>query len=135
MEAALFSERVYYSNQRTASVLQPGTLLLFYESSEPGKPGAVIACARVIRGALAFRPDISEETQRRGVLSPAQIDKLGRRGPKNLTYFDNMMRFKNPVQVKRLRQIGCTGTFVTSKRVSAECFGRVVEEGEPCALL
>jgi GNAT superfamily N-acetyltransferase/predicted nucleic acid-binding protein len=135
MEASLFSERVYYSSQRTASVLQPGTLLLFYESSQSGKPGAVIACARVIRAALAFRPDISEETRRRGVLSPAQIDKLGRCGPKNLTYFDNMMRFRKPVQVRRLRQVGCKGTLVTSKRVSAECFRRVVEEGEPCALL
>jgi len=136
MEAALFSERVYYSNRRTASVLQPGTLILFYESAGTSKPGAVVACARVIRSALALRPDIPAETQRHGVLRPTEIDRLGnRREPRNLTYFDNLMRFRNPVRVERLRQIRCVGTLITSARISVEHFRQMVKEGDPCALL
>lgn len=59
-EALLFSERVYYSDPRTVSVLTPGTLLVFYESLTDDGVGAAIACARVVRSGLALDRDISD---------------------------------------------------------------------------
>ena len=130
-DAVLFSERVYYSHARTASVLAPGTLILFYESSESARPGAAVACARVVRSALGLQTDVPTETQQKGVLRPEEIERLGG----NLTYFDNMLRFKKPVGIRRLREIGCgRGTMVTSKRISLDEFRRVIKEGEPIAL-
>jgi hypothetical protein len=136
-EASLFSERVYYSHPHTASVLTPGTLLVFYESLRDEGLGAAIACARVVRSALAVGREISTETRRRGVLDIEKLDDPGPSGMRKLTFFDNIMIFANPVSLEHLRQMGCweKSNLVTSRPISAEHFQLIVKEGAPNAKL
>lgn len=136
-EASFFSERVYYSDRRTASVLTPGALLVFYESSRDEGLGAAIACARVVRSALAVDREISTETRRRGVLDAEKLEHEGPPETRNLTFFDNLMIFANPVSLERLREAGCwdKSNLVTSRPISTEHFQRVVKEGAPNAKL
>ena len=133
-EALLFSERVYYSDPRTVSVLTPGTLLVFYESLTDDGVGAAIACARVVRSGLAIDRDIPMETRRRGVLETG--DPLIS-GTRNLTFFDNLMVLSMPVRLQRLKEMGCwhSGNLVTSRPLSTEQFQLIVKEGLPSAKL
>jgi hypothetical protein len=136
-EASLFSERVYYSDPRTALVLTPGSLLVFYESSEDEGLRAAIACARVVRSALAVGREISTETRRRGVFDTDKLEHQGPQQTRNLTFFDNLMIFAKPVSLERLREIGCweKSNLVTSRPISAEHFQLIVKEGVPNAKL
>lgn len=136
-EASLFSERVYYSDPRTASVLTPGTLIIFYESLKDEGLGAAIACARVVRSGLAVGREISLETRRRGVLDTEKFEQLGPSEMRNLTFFDNIMTFANPVSLEKLREIGCwdKSNLVTSRPISGENFQLIVKEGHPNATL
>ncbi|SPE30422.1 putative GCN5-related N-acetyltransferase [Acidobacteriia bacterium SbA2] len=103
--ASLFSERVYYSSSRTASVLVPGALIIFYESSDRGKPGAVTACGRVVRSMVESR--IPPGSQSRGVLMESDLPQVMKAGPVNVTFFDTVLRFKSPVALDELRTLGC----------------------------
>ena len=136
-EALLFSERVYYSDPRTAAVLRPGTLLLFYESLKGEGLGAAIACARVVRSALAVDQDISTETRRRGVIDIELSESPGSPTTRNLTFFDNLMIFAKPVTLERLREMGCweKSNLVTSRPIATEHFQQIVKEGAPNAKL
>jgi GNAT superfamily N-acetyltransferase len=133
-EASLFSERVYYSDPRTVSVLTPGTLLMFYESMPDGGLGAAIACARVVRSGLAIDREIPAETRRRGVLEAD--DALGS-GTRNLTYFDNLFVLSKPVPLQRLKELDCwdSSNLVTSKPISTKQFQLITKEGLPNAKL
>ncbi len=130
-EAVFLKERVYYSSPRAASILTPGTPILFYESSKGGGRMSVVAIARVIRSYLATPDQLNSDTERKGVLDKSTLEHFGRSRTKLVTVFDNVMKFRKPVSLNRLREIGCAdgANFVTAKRLQPGELSMVVNEG------
>jgi predicted nucleic acid-binding protein len=137
-EAAVRHERLYLSSPRTLSVLTPSTIVLFYESigDDYGR-GAIIAAAQIVRTAIREATALDSGTTRRGVLSWEEIGSLSISGRTALTFFNQVMRFDNPVGLSRLRALGCAdgANFVTARRIDESAAFAIIEEGKPSARL
>lgn len=138
LEAAVRHERLYLSNPRTLSALAAGTILLFYESigNEDGR-GAIIAAAQVVRTAIREVTSLCSEDTRRGVLGPGEIASLSASSKTALTFFNQLMRFEKPVNLSRLRALGCAdgANFVTARRIHEAAAVSIIEEGRPSVRL
>jgi hypothetical protein len=67
-EAVLLKERIYYNTPRAATIMVPGTTILFYESSDGGGRKSVIAVGRVTDSRVLNIDKVDTETMRKGVL-------------------------------------------------------------------
>jgi len=130
-EAILLKERVYFSDPRTGSILRKGTPVLFYESLRKGGQGCVTAIARIIRAELVSKDAANQELLRRGVLDKKGLKNICLAKTVVATTIDNIMLFKNPVPIARLRSLGAIdGTnLVTARPLSAEQAIQIVDEG------
>jgi ribosomal protein S18 acetylase RimI-like enzyme len=130
-EAVFLKERVYYNTPRAASVLVPGTPILFYESSGGGGRKGIVAVGRVTESHVLTSDQVSSDTKRRGVLDSKTLKNIGRSKTKLVTAFDNIMAFKKPVSLHRLREIGCAdgANFITAKRFEPHHMRIIVHEG------
>lgn len=104
---SLYKERHYISGKKTLKHFKRGTLILFYESSKNGGLSAVVAIARVVHAYL--RP---VELMKKSDLDPSvffgpDLEEIGSSPIKTVTVFDNLIRFKSPVELKALRELGC----------------------------
>lgn len=130
-EAVLLRERVYFSHPRTAGVLIRGIPVLFYESARKGGSASVIAAARVVRTEVASKDGANQELLRRGVLDRKILKKICLSETVVATTIDNIMLFRNPVRLERLRIIGAIdgANLVTARPLRAEQMIQIVEEG------
>lgn len=130
-EAVLLKERVYYSTPRAASILAPGTPILFYESSDGGGRKCIVAIGRATESHVLTSDKVNSDTKRRGVLDTEALRHIGRSETKLVTAFDNIMAFKNPVPLDKLREIGCVdgANFVTATCIEPHHLIRIVNEG------
>lgn len=130
-EAALFSERVYFSSSRNLRFLSPNTALLFYESGSGGGKASVIAVARVRNTEVHIKKEISAEMFRHGVLDSDDLTELTASETVAVTTFDNVMPLERPVSSDRLRELGCVDSLnlVCARPLSYEQFGAVIKEG------
>lgn len=132
-EASLLPTRTYYSQIAAMSVLEQGTILCFYESRTGRGSGSLIACARSVANWIGT-PDAEEDWVRRGgVLSADELDDIAGEDRRCITRFDMVMKFRNPVPLNRLRELGCDdgSSFVTSKRISHQQLISLIDEGQP----
>jgi GNAT superfamily N-acetyltransferase/predicted nucleic acid-binding protein len=130
-EAVLLRERVYFSHPRTTSVLTKGIPVLFYESGRKGGSASVIAAARVIRTEVVSRDGANQELLRRGVLDRKSLKKICLAETVVATTIDNIMLFKNPVRLEKLRAIGAIdgANLITARSLKAKQLIQIVEEG------
>ena len=130
-EAVLLRERVYFSDPRTAGVLTKGTPILFYESAGRGGAAGVIAAARIVRAELVLKDGTNPELLRRGVLDKKLLKNICSAETVVATTIDNIMIFRNPVGLKRLRELRAVdGTnLVTARWLSAEQMIQIIDEG------
>lgn len=130
-EAIFLKERVYYNTPRAASILAPGTPILFYESAEGGGRKSVIAVGRATETHLLTDDQLDPDTKRKGVLDAVGLKHIGVSESKLATAFDNIMPFKKAVPLDKLREIGCAdgANFVTAKRIASHQLVRVIHEG------
>lgn len=130
-EAVFLKERVYYNTPRAASILTPGTLILFYESSDGGGRKSIVAMGRTTESHLLTGNKVNSDTKRRGVLDTKALKHIGGSETKLVTAFDNIMVFKKPVPLDKLREIGCAdgANFVTAKRIEPHHLKRITNEG------
>lgn len=130
-EAALFSERVYFSTYRNLRVLSSNTALLFYESGSDGGRSSVVAVARVRNTEVHTKQEISSEMLRHGVLDSGDLINLTASESVAVTTFDNVIPLERPVRLDRLRQIGCVdaSNVVCAKSVTHEQLVAVLREG------
>jgi len=130
-EAVLLRERVYFSDPRTAGVLTKGTPVLFYESAASGGAAAVIAAARVVRAELVPKDGTNPELLRRGVLDEKLLKNICLAETVVATTIDNIMIFRNPVDLKRLRELRAVdgANLVTARWLSAEQMIQIIDEG------
>lgn len=133
-EAALFSERVYFSTNRNSRVLRPNTALLFYESSGGGGRASAIALSRVRNTEVYTKKEISSEMLRHGVLDSSDLAELTASESVAVTTFDNVILFQQPIRLDRLRQLGCVdgANLICARPLTHEQLVAVIQEG--CAL-
>ncbi len=134
-EAQLLRERTYFSDPRTSPLLGRGNPILFYESGKERGRSSVIAIARVVRTDFVSKETVVAEVLRRGVLSKQKLIKMGKSAFLAATTFDNILHFKRPVPLDRLRKLGFhdPANLVTARPISNEVLISVVLEGEPSA--
>lgn len=106
-EAALFSERVYYSHPRTASVLKAGMPMFFYESKRGGGRGVVFACAKIHRVELRPCEGVTRDLERRGVLGKNILRAMSSANQIVVTYFQSVIILRRPVDYGVLRHLHC----------------------------
>lgn len=130
-EAVLLKERVYYSTPRAASILAPGTAILFYESSKGGGRKSIVAVGRATESHVLTEDQVNPDTKRKGVLGAGDFKHIGVSETKLVTAFDNIMAFNNPVPLDKLREIGCVdgANFRTAKRIKPHLLTRIIHEG------
>lgn len=130
-EAILRRERVYVSAPKTVGQLKPGTPILFYESQKGRGRGCMLAIARITESRVVTKADALNTVQRRGVLDSRSLDERSAGQTVTETFFDNIFVFKNPVSLKRLRELGCVdgANLISAKPISFETLIEVVKEG------
>lgn len=132
-EARLLPTRTYYSQIATLPVLGQGTILCFYESKTGGGSGSLIACARSVENWIGVPETESDSVKRGGVLGTKELNVIAKKDRCCITRFDMVMKFRNPVPLDRLRELGCDdgSSFVTSKRISHQQLTSLIDEGQP----
>lgn len=130
-EAVLLKERVYYGTTRSAAILAPGNPILFYESADGGGRKSIIAVGRATESHILTGDQVNADTKRRGVLDANTLKFIGESDEKLVTAFDNIMAFKKPISLDRLRDIGCAdgANFVTAKRIEPHHLIKIINEG------
>jgi len=121
-EAALFSERVYYSDPKTLPVLKAGIPILFYESKRDRGRGMVFACGRIVRVELRASEEVTKDLERRGVLNSKIMRMMRYSGQLAITFFDNIMQLKEPIEFQVLREMRCVdgANLVTARALRAD---------------
>ncbi len=130
-EAVLLRERVYFSNPRTAGVFTRGIPILFYESAHKGGSASVTAAARVVRAELVSKDGANQELLRRGVLDRKTLKNICLSETVVATTIDNILLFRNPVRLERLRSLGAIdgANLVTARLLRADVLIQIAEEG------
>jgi len=131
-QAIMRGERAYIGSGRLHSIVQVGVPILFYESSRSGNGrGAIIAIARVTKVGLIDAGQSTTSIEQRGVLDEYSLQMLavGKRSTEIL--FDNILVFKSPVSMQKLRNIGCVdgANFVSAKKVNHDHLLEIVRLG------
>ncbi|MFP6733721.1 MAG: hypothetical protein VB959_07765 [Rhodospirillales bacterium] len=131
-EAALLKERIYYNTPRAATIMVPGTIILFYESSDGGGRKSVIAVGRVTDSRVLNIDKVDTETMRKGVLDSKALRIIGNSDTKLVSTFDNILVFKKPVSLKNLTRIGYfdPANFRTARRIEAHHLINIMREGQ-----
>ena len=74
---------------------------------------------------------VNPDMKRRGVLDAGGFKHIGVSESKLVTAFDNIMVFRKPVPLNKLREIGCAdgANFVTAKRIEPHHLKKIIDEG------
>lgn len=131
-EAALLSQRVYYSHPRTASVLKTGMPMFFYESKRDRGRGVAFAGAKIRRVELRSVTQVTRELERRGVLSKKILRAMSGTGQVAVTHFQSIIAIKKPVEYKTLRDLGCVdgSNLVTARKLDEDQMRNLLEAGQ-----
>lgn len=102
-EAAFVARRTYFNSPRTAPLMRPGMLMLFYESKRSGGRGAIVAVARVADATVMAKGQVSDDLLRRAVVE--DLDPLSTSADVLATSFDNLLRLPMPVSLDAMRRL------------------------------
>lgn len=136
--AGIVTQKCYLSDKISLNRIPEHGLIIFYESTGPGKSkgrSAAIAVGRIQRRYLASEAAAGGLAQLRGVLSLNDIQAMAKGQNLCVTEFDNLMRFRNPVALAKLKEIGCAdgANLVTARSLTATSVMQLIEIGEPYA--
>ncbi|GAA0381513.1 hypothetical protein GCM10009093_05620 [Brevundimonas terrae] len=134
-EAAFRSRRVYFASVKNQHNLVRGRPIIIYESSKGGGSGAAIAVARVSKAEVVPKHLAPEALLRAAVVRGAQLDKLVKGTTVLAVWFDNIMRFENPVSFNRMEAFGMDDKtkLVKSHMLEFETAVQILEAGRPNA--
>ncbi len=105
-EAAFRSRRVYFASVANQHNLVKGRPIILYESGKQGGRGAAIAVARVSSAEAVSKSHAPDALLRAAVVRGSALQDLVS-GPTVLAvWFDNIMRFENPVSFQRMESFG-----------------------------
>lgn len=105
--AILLNEKRYFSHRRTYRTIPEDGLIVFYESGNRGGRSAAIAVGRIRRRYLATEAAANRLTVESGVLGSRSLQRMAAGKQVCVTEFDCVLRFKHPVTLPHLKEIGC----------------------------
>ena len=128
-EAHFLSRRTYFNTTRATRSMIRGAAIAFYKSSRGGGRGAIVAIGRIV-DVISIPVSNAPEALRRG----AVVEDLGTLTKSKrvlATTFDNLVAFRKPVTLRKLRQIGCVtkANFVSATPISAIHLTAIVDAG------
>lgn len=132
-EAITRRERVYFSDPSTQRKMQPGRIILFYESGgERGGRKGIITIARITQSNVILVEEIEDNLLRRGVIDKKLLQSISVSGKQTVTFFDNVMNLENLVSFKELKKLGCDNNlnFVTATSISAIQLTSILIKGQ-----
>lgn len=134
-EAAFRSRRVYFASVKNQHTLVRGRPIIIYESSKGGGSGAAIAVARVSKAEVVPKHRAPDALLRAAVVRGAQLDNLVKGATVLAVWFDNIMRFENPVSFSRMEAFGMDDRtkLVKSHMLEFETAVQILEAGRPNA--
>jgi hypothetical protein len=128
-EAQFLSRQTYFNTTRAVRAMIRGAAIIFYESAKGGGQGAIVALGRIVDVTSVPVQNVPEALQRSAVVEdPGALTSSNR---VLATTFDNLIALRNPVNLRKLRQIGCvTGAnFVSATPISATQLKEIVDAG------
>lgn len=130
-EAHFLSRRTYFNTTRATRSMIRGSAIVFYESSRGGGRGAVVAAGRIV-DVTSIPVNNAPESLRRGAVV-GDLGTITKSERILATTFDNLVVFRKPVPLTKLRQIGCASkaNFVSATPISAKHLTAIVEAGHP----
>lgn len=136
--AQIVSDKCYLLDGAGIARIPEHGLIAFYESQGKSKArgrSAAIAIGRILRRYLASKEAALQLAQLRGVLSESEIKEKAGRGDLCVVEFDNLMLFREPVGLARLKEIGCAdgAHLVTARALSNSALQNLLELGKPYA--
>jgi GNAT superfamily N-acetyltransferase len=134
-EAAFRSRRVYFASVANQSNLVRGRLIILYESGKHGGRGAAIAVARVSKAEAVLKAHAPEALLRAAVVRGSQLDRLVKGATAFVVWFDNIMRFEEPVSFRRMEAFGVDDKtrLVKSHMLKFETAVQIIDAGRPSA--
>jgi len=90
-----------------------------------------VAMARVVSSRLAQKTELKEEMSTRGVVTKESVDRLTKGDDVVCSNFDQIILFRKPVVLNRLRELECIdrSNLVTSRSITHEQLVSVAMEG------
>jgi hypothetical protein len=132
LQAEVLHSRTYFSSSRNRGLFPKGTPLVFYESGGFNGRCAAIALARVRNTSVVPKRQVASAQIESGVLDEVELIEITSGEQVAATTIDNVMRFRCPVGLNRLRELGCVdrSNAVTSRRITPEQLQRIANEGQ-----
>lgn len=136
--AGIVTQKCYLSDRKSVSRIPEHGIIVFYESAGPTKSkgrSAAIAVGRIQRRYLADESAAIGLAQLRGVLSDNDIHAMAQGQKLCVTEFDNLMKFRRPVELAKLKEIGCAdgAHLVTARQLDTKALMKLIEMAEPYA--
>jgi GNAT superfamily N-acetyltransferase len=130
-QAHILHERTYFSYSRNERLLTRGTPVVFYESGKVNGRSAAVAIARITSTVVVPKSHIAVTLLDGGVVAEEDIQSLSSGELIAATTVDNVLKFRTPVPLKELREIGCVdgSNLITSKAITAEQLGKILGKG------
>lgn len=134
-EAAFRSRRVYFASVLNQRNLIKGRPIILYESGKQGGRGAAIAVARVSAAEAVSKSHAPDTLLRAAVVRGAALNDLVSGTTVLAVWFDNIMRFENPVSFRRMEALGMADPtkLVKSHMLKFETAVKILEAGRPNA--
>lgn len=134
-EAALRSRRVYFASVKNHQNLVRGRPIIVYESGKKGGSGAAVAVARVSKAEVLLKDQAPEILLRAAVVRGSQLNNLVKGTSVLAVWFDNIMRFENPVSFGRMESFGMDDKtkLVKSHMLNFDTAAKILEAGRPNA--
>jgi GNAT superfamily N-acetyltransferase len=128
---AILHERTYFCSPRSVNLFARGTIVVFYESGRNGGRQAATAIARVRDATVVSKRRLAAEVLQTGVLDESELAEITSGEKVTALTFDNVIRFKSPVALKQLRDIGCVdgSNAVTSRAMTSAQLQQIVSGG------
>lgn len=128
--AAQYTERHYFSAERTLKFFTRGTIMLFYESSKGRGAAAIVAIGRVQRAFLKQDGAIDQSDFDPSVLNAQTLASIGTSKAKTVTAFDNLIVLPKPVPLSSLKKMGCgeSHQLITTRPITADQLNKILSE-------
>ncbi|MEP0338999.1 MAG: GNAT family N-acetyltransferase [Alphaproteobacteria bacterium] len=105
--ALLKVEKAYFRSPTNWKLFKRGRAVVFYESGKGGGSQCAVGVGRVTYSNLVSVDEAAMNFERQGVLDEREMLTLGKGGLIHVVTFDNFQKFRKPVSLAKLREIGC----------------------------
>lgn len=133
VRATQYTERHYFSSERTLKFFTRGTIILFYESGKGGGAAAIVAIGRVQRAFLKQDEAIDQTDFNPSVLNSKTLTSIGTSKTKTVTAFDNLIVLPRFVPLRSLQRLNCgeAHQLISTRPITSEQLNAILSEALP----